>query len=70
MRREGPRVFFSLLNAVAGFDIFFFWFSNFVVFFFRGQLYFFVTFRRRGNVTVREALCMRTNILDEKFCLG
>lgn len=25
--------FFSLLNAVAGFDIFF-WFSNFVVFFF------------------------------------
>lgn len=34
MRREGPRVFFSLLNAVAGFDIFFFGFRILWSFFF------------------------------------
>lgn len=53
MRREGPRFFFSLLKAVLGFDSIFFGFRILWSFFFRGQLYFFVTFRRRGNVTVR-----------------
>lgn len=56
MRRGEPRFFFSLLNAVLGLDFFLVWiffelWSFF--FFFRGQSYFFVTFRRRGNVTVR-----------------
>lgn len=60
---------FSLLNVLLGFDIFFFM-SNLVVarFVLRSRsvvTFFFVTFHRRGNVTV--SLCMRTNILDEKF---
>lgn len=45
---------FSLLNAVLGFDLFLF--SNLVIGFFlwsKSVVTFFVTFRCRGNVTVR-----------------
>lgn len=65
MRRKGPRFAFSPLNAVLGFDFFLvfeFWWS-----FFRGQSYPFATFRHRGKRNGCVALCMRTNILDEKF---
>lgn len=57
--RRGDPAFFTLLNAVLGFDTFF-WLSNFVVFFFFffavevGIVFvlFSLRFVRRGNVTL------------------
>lgn len=62
---------FSLLNVLLGFDIFFFYVEfggrSFCFAVEVSRYFFFVTFHRTGKRNGAWSLCMRTNILDEKF---